>query len=39
MKNTNFGKFIDLKCSTNFKDNLKNIHLFYNKVDKKSLRI
>jgi hypothetical protein len=35
MKNINFGKFIDLKCSTNSKHNLKkDIHLFYNKVDK-----
>ena len=35
MKNINFGKFIDLKCSTNFKHNLKtDIYLFYNKEDK-----
>jgi hypothetical protein len=35
MKNIDFGKFIDLKCSTNFKHNLKtDIYLFYNKEDK-----
>ena len=35
MKNINFGKFIDLTCSTNFKHNLKkDIDLFYNKEDK-----
>ena len=35
MKNINFGKFVDLKCSTNFKHNLKtDIYLFYNKEDK-----
>ena len=35
MKNTNFGEFIDLKYSTNFKHNLKtDMYLFYNKEDK-----
>ena len=35
MKNINFGEFINLKCSTNFKHNLKtDIYLFYNKEDK-----
>lgn len=35
MKNINFGEFIDLKYSTNFKHNLKtDIYLFYNKEDK-----
>ena len=35
MKNINFGEFIDLKYSTNFKHNLKtDMYLFYNKEDK-----
>ena len=35
MKNTNFGEFINLKCSPNFKHNLKtDVYLFYNKEDK-----
>jgi hypothetical protein len=35
MKKINFGEFIDLKCSTNFKHNLKTeLYLFYNKEDK-----
>ena len=35
MKKSNFGDFIDLKCSTNFKHNLKtDVYLFYNKEDK-----
>ena len=40
MKNTKFGKFVNLECSTNFKDNLKtDIYLFYNKNDKKYSRM
>ncbi len=35
MKNINFGEFVNLKCSTNFKHNLKtDVYLFYNKEDK-----
>jgi len=35
MKNINFGEFVNLECSTNFKHNLKtDIYLFYNKEDK-----
>ena len=35
MKNTNFGEFINLKCSPNFKHNLKtDVYLFYNKEEK-----
>ena len=35
MKNINFGEFIDLKYSTNFKHNLKtDMYLFYNREDK-----
>jgi hypothetical protein len=35
MKNTKFGKFVNLECSTNFKHNLKtDVFLFYNKEDK-----
>ena len=35
MKNTKFGEFVNLECSTNFKHNLKtDVYLFYNKEDK-----
>jgi class 3 adenylate cyclase len=35
MKNINFGEFVNLECSTNFKHNLKtDVYLFYNKEDK-----
>jgi Adenylate and Guanylate cyclase catalytic domain len=35
MKNTKFGEFVNLECSTNFKHNLKtDIYLFYNKEDR-----
>ncbi len=35
MKNTKFGKFLDLECPTIFKHNLKtNLYLFYNSQDK-----
>jgi class 3 adenylate cyclase len=35
MKNTKFGEFLNLECSTNFKHNLKtDVYLFYNKDDK-----
>ena len=35
MKNTKFGEFVNLECSTNFKHNLKtDVYLFYNKDDK-----
>ena len=35
LKNINFGQFIDLKCPTVFKHNLKtNLYLFYNSQDK-----
>ena len=35
MKNTKFGKFLDLECPTIFKHNLKtNLYLFYNSHDK-----
>jgi len=35
MKNTKFGEFVNLECSTNFKHNLKtDVFLFYNKEDK-----
>jgi hypothetical protein len=35
MKNTKFGEFINLECSTSFKHNLKtDLYLFYNKEDK-----
>ena len=35
MKNINFGEFLNLECSTNFKHNLKtDVYLFYNKEDK-----
>ena len=35
MKNINFGEFLNLECSTNFKHNLKtDIYLFYNKEEK-----
>jgi hypothetical protein len=35
MKNINFGEFVNLECSTNFKHNLKtDIYLFHNKEDK-----
>jgi class 3 adenylate cyclase len=35
MKNTKFGEFVNLECSTNFKHNLRtDIYLFYNKEDK-----
>jgi class 3 adenylate cyclase len=35
MKNINFGEFLNLECSTNFKHNLKtDVYLFYNKEEK-----
>lgn len=35
MKYINFGEFVNLECSTNFKHNLKtDVYLFYNKEDK-----
>ena len=35
MKNINFGVFLNLECSTNFKHNLKtDVYLFYNKEEK-----
>ena len=35
MKNTKFGKFLDLECPTIFKQNLKtSLYLFYNSQDK-----
>ena len=35
MKNTKFGKFLDLECPTIFKHNLKtSLYLFYNSQDK-----
>ena len=35
MKNTKFGEFVNLECSTNFKHNLKtDVFIFYNKEDK-----
>jgi hypothetical protein len=35
MKNTKFGEFVNLECSTSFKHNLKtDLYLFYNKEDK-----
>lgn len=35
MKNSKFGKFLDLECPTIFKHNLKtNLYLFYNSQDK-----
>jgi class 3 adenylate cyclase len=35
MKNTKFGEFVNLECSTNFKHNLKtDVYLFYNKDNK-----
>ena len=35
MKNTKYGEFVNLECSTNFKHNLKtDVYLFYNKEDK-----
>lgn len=35
MKNSKFGEFVNLECSTNFKHNLKtDVYLFYNKEDR-----
>ena len=35
MKDTKFGEFVNLKCSANFKHNLKtDVYLFYNKEEK-----
>ena len=35
MKNSKFGKFLDLECPTIFKHNLKtSLYLFYNSQDK-----